>query len=69
MTPVEFRAARERLGYARGLGRKLTGREMANALNMGNHGWQTISKWENGVTPIPGPVQIAVRYLLEYPEG
>lgn len=33
---------------------------------MGNHGWQTISKWETGKNPIPGPIQIAVNCLLHH---
>lgn len=57
MTSDEFYAARKALG--------LTGHGMARALHMGKHGWQTISKWENGHAPIPGPVQVAVSFMLE----
>lgn len=58
MTPDQLRTARKRLG--------LTQHALAGALRMGKHGWQTISAWENGKTPIPGPVQIAVLCLLEH---
>ena len=65
MTPEQFRTAREQIGYARGLGRKLTQKELAKLLKMGKHGWQNISKWESdkfeGV--IPGPVQVALESL------
>jgi hypothetical protein len=66
MTPADFIAAREQIGLARGLGRKLTQHEMADALDMGKHGWQSISKWENGHAPIPGPVALAVRCLTNH---
>jgi hypothetical protein len=65
VTPDQFRAARAALGKQRGLGRPLTGKEMAEALRMGKHGWQTISGWETGKTPIPGPVQVAIELMLE----
>jgi DNA-binding XRE family transcriptional regulator len=58
MTPADFRAARHRLGH--------TQHAMAETLEMGKHGWQTISGWENGKTPIPGPVAVAVRCLLNH---
>ena len=38
---------------------------LAEALRMGKWGWQTISKWENGDVPVPGPAQIAIECLLE----
>jgi DNA-binding transcriptional regulator YiaG len=60
MTPAEFRTARKALG--------LTQKGLAEALRMGKHGWQTISKWESddfdGV--IPGPVQVALECLLKH---
>ena len=59
MTPADFRNARKTLG--------LTQHELAEALRMGKHGWQTISRWENGGSPIPGPVQIALDCLLNHP--
>ena len=57
MTPADLRAARKALG--------LTQKGLAEALRMGTHGWQTISKWENEGSAIPGPVEIAVECLLE----
>lgn len=60
MTPDQLRRARKRLGH--------TQHAMAEALRMGRHGWQTISGWETGKAPIPGPVQIAVQCLLDHPK-
>lgn len=57
MTPADLRAARKRLG--------LTQHGLAEALRMGKWGWQTISKWENGDTPVPGPAQVAIELLLK----
>lgn len=60
MTPADFRAARKALGYSQ--------KEMAEALQMGKWGWQTISKWEGDgfEGEIPGPVQVAVNCLLHH---
>jgi hypothetical protein len=30
---------------------------------MGAHGWQSISKWENGEHAVPGPVTLALEHL------
>ena len=57
MKPDDIRTARKTLG--------LTGKGLAEALRMGKWGWQTISKWENGDVPVPGPAQIAIECLLE----
>ena len=56
MTPEQFRDVRKTLG--------LTQKALAEALRMGRHGWQSISKWESGDNPIPGPVTVAIEYLL-----
>jgi DNA-binding transcriptional regulator YiaG len=37
---------------------------LAKALRMGKWGWQTISKWESGDVPIPGPAQVAIELLM-----
>lgn len=58
MTSDEFIAARKAMGH--------TQHSLAVALRMGKHGWQTISGWENGRTPIPGPVQLAMNCLLTH---
>ena len=57
LTPAEFRTARKALGY--------TQKQLAEALRMGKHGWQTISKWEadDFTGTIPGPVQIALEHI------
>ena len=57
MTPEQFRTARKTLG--------LTQKGLAVELRMGNHGWQSISKWERGETPVPGPVTLALEHLLQ----
>lgn len=57
MNPDELRTARKALG--------LTQHGLAEALRMGKWGWQAVSKWENGSTPVPGPVQVAIESLLE----
>ena len=56
MTTADFTAARKAMGH--------TQHTLAAALKMGKHGWQTISGWETGKTPIPGPVQVAMGHLL-----
>lgn len=60
MTPAGFRTARASLG--------LTQKGLAEALRMGKHGWQTISKWESDTFAgeIPGPVQVALDCLLRH---
>ena len=60
MTPAEFRAARKALG--------LTQKGLAEALRMGKHGWQSVSKWEGDSFEgaIPGPVQVAMECLLKH---
>lgn len=56
MTPSELREARKCLG--------LTQKGLAKALRMGTHGWQTISKWERDGGAVPGPVSVAIEYML-----
>ena len=55
MTPEQFRSARKALG--------LTQKGLAEALRMGTHGWQSISKWETGDHAVPGPVTLALEHL------
>jgi len=56
VTADEFRTARKAMGH--------TQHTLAEALQMGRHGWQTISGWETGKAPIPGPVAVAMDHLL-----
>lgn len=56
MLPADLREARKRLG--------LTQHQLAEALRMGKHGWQSVSRWEQDGNTIPGPVQVAVEALL-----
>ena len=58
MTHDDFRTARKALG--------MTQHALAEALGMGTHGWQSVSEWENGKRPIPGPVAIAVNCLRHH---
>lgn len=58
MTPDDFRAARKQLG--------LTQHQLAERLLMGAHGWQSVSAWERGERPIPGPVQVAMECLVKH---
>lgn len=55
MTPADFASLRRAMGH--------TQHSLAVALRMGKHGWQTISGWENGKAPIPGPVALAMEHL------
>jgi DNA-binding transcriptional regulator YiaG len=56
LSPADLRAARKRLG--------LTQHGLAGALRMGKNGWQSVSRWEQDESTIPGPVQVAVEMLL-----
>ena len=60
MTPAQLRRARRKLG--------LTQNELAAALRMGKNGYQSVGRWETDGNTIPGPVQIAVRCLLDHSE-
>ena len=60
MTPADLRKARKHLG--------LSQNELAGALGMGKNGYQSVSRWERDGSDIPGPVQVAVRCLLEHGE-
>lgn len=61
MNADDFRAARKRMGH--------TQHTLAASLLMGKHGWQSVSAWENGKHPIPGPVKVAMHHLehCDYP--
>ena len=57
LSPADLRIARKRLG--------LTQHGLAEALRMGKSGWQSVSRWEQDGSTIPGPVQVAVEALLQ----
>jgi len=57
MTPDELKEARRKLG--------LSCQKLADHLGMGAHGGRTIRRWERGDWPVPRPVELAVKYLLE----
>ena len=55
MTPADLRTARKAMG--------MTQHQLADALCMGRHGWQSVSRWEREGSTIPGPAQVAVAHL------
>ena len=57
MSPDDLRAARRTLG--------LTQPQLAQALRLGSRGGQTVSDWERGKRPVPGPAQVAIEGMLE----
>mgnify|MGYP000508730466 CR=1 FL=1 len=57
MNPIDLRAARKALG--------LTQHGLAKVLRMGKSGWQSIVRWEKDGGTVPGPVQVAVEYMLK----
>jgi DNA-binding transcriptional regulator YiaG len=63
LSPADLRAARKVLG--------LTQKGLAEALRMGEWGWQTVAKWEadSNARGVPGPVQVAVECMLEQKRG
>lgn len=58
MTPAEFKAARQRLG--------LSARVLAERLGVeGFSPDRTIRYWETEGNKVPGPVAVAVQYMLQ----
>lgn len=65
MSPQEMTEARRALGKMWGLDRWLTYGEMAHLLRLRpENGSETVMKWEEGSTPITGPVSVAVEMML-----
>ncbi len=58
MTPEEVKAARKSLG--------LSQRGLAAALLMGVNGERQVRRWEDGETPISGPVRVALHCLVNH---
>lgn len=56
MTGKQFKAAREALG--------LTQFQSATAFNLGPFGRKAIGRWEKDGTTVPGPAQVAMRFML-----
>ncbi|MGI9297813.1 MAG: helix-turn-helix domain-containing protein [Gammaproteobacteria bacterium] len=56
MTPADLKSARKQLG--------LTQTQLAERLRMGKNGGRTVRRWESGDCPIPGPVEVAIEFLL-----
>lgn len=54
MTPAEFKSARKALG--------LSQTAMAQALGISDD--RTVRRWEAGPQDVPGPVAVAVAYML-----
>ncbi len=59
MTPEQLREARQALG--------MSAAKLAEALRLGRGGDRTVRRWEAGDRAIPGPVEVAVAYLLTTP--
>lgn len=53
MTPEQFKDVRKKLG--------ITIKEMAENLKVNP---RTVNRWENGDRKIPGPVEVALDYIL-----
>jgi DNA-binding transcriptional regulator YiaG len=54
VTPTEFKSARNALG--------MSANQMARAL--GVHEGRTVRRWQDGTQDVPGPVAVAVAYML-----
>lgn len=63
MTPDELRDARRRLGLSQS--------QLGERLRLGKNGGRTVRMWEaeDNVRGVPGPVQVAVEYMLREAEG
>lgn len=58
MTPADLRAARDALGLTQG--------GLAKALRLSpKNGDRTVRIWETDGNTVPGPVQVAVAYMLK----
>jgi DNA-binding transcriptional regulator YiaG len=55
MTPEQFKAARLAAGLA-------TQEAVADALEVDR---RTVGRWERGEVPVPGPVRVALRLMLQ----
>ena len=59
MTPTDLRAARKALG--------LTQSSLAKALGLSPaNGARSVRSWEKEGNTVPGPVAVAVRYMVEH---
>lgn len=56
MTPEQLREARRKLG--------LSAAKLAEVLRLGRGGDRTVRRWESNERSIPGPVEVAIGYLL-----
>ena len=61
MTPNEFRQIRYKL--------RLSAQKMADALLMSPTSGRTVRRWEAGHSEIPGPVIVAIRFMLKEKAG
>jgi hypothetical protein len=58
MTGPDVEAARKRLG--------MSAADLGRALRLeGRDPGQTVRRWETGHTPVPGPAQVALEYMLK----
>lgn len=56
MTPDQLKSARQRLNLSQG--------GLAAELRLGGDGARTVRRWEHGERAIPGPVEVALEYML-----
>jgi len=56
MSPDQFKSARAKLG--------LTQAGLAAALGLAKNGVRTVRRYEAGTRTIPGPVVLAMKYLI-----
>lgn len=65
MKPQELHEARGTLGHMWGLDRPLKKTELARALRLqGRDIGKSVGHWESGITPISGPVSVAIEAML-----
>lgn len=65
MTKDDLARARETLGEAWGFGRPLHRSELGRALRMaGRDPGRTMGDYEDGRSPIPGPLSVAIEMML-----
>jgi DNA-binding transcriptional regulator YiaG len=55
MQPEHVKAVRVALGLSQAA--------FGDMLRLGSHGKRTVIRWENGETPVPGPVSVAIEAL------
>lgn len=66
MSGLDITEVRVKLGEVWGLDRPITKREMARALMLSDkYGDEHVAKMENGKTTVSGPIEVALRMMLD----